>query len=386
MTIAGIIAEYNPFHTGHAWHIAETRRALGGDAAVVCAMSGAWVQRGEAAISDPWQRAAAALQNGADLVLYLPALWSAASAEAFARGGVGLLAATGVVEVISFGSETGELAPLQAAASCMAGPEYTAALRAALATGISFAAARQRAVRACIGAGADCLSGPNNNLAVEYLRALPHGITPLTIPRAGAGHDAAQLGEYASASALRTLLRTGKEEQAAAYLPAGAPEGRYDLARCQRAVLARLRSMTAAEFDTIDPGGEGLGRRLYKAVQAASTLDEVYTLAKCKRHAHARLRRMALWAFLGLDEAARPAQVPYLHVLGMTPRGQAVLRQMKEAAQIPVLAKPARAAGLEGAARAVFETESRCMDLFALCAQTPPPCGRLWRMRPVLWP
>ena len=123
MNIVGIIAEYNPFHLGHARQIAETRRALG-DCAVVCAMSGHWVQRGECALTDKWSRAALALSGGADLVLELPTPWAMASAESFARGAVGLLAATGVVDVLSFGSETGELAPLRAAAAALDGPDY----------------------------------------------------------------------------------------------------------------------------------------------------------------------------------------------------------------------------------------------------------------------
>ena len=116
MATAGIVAEYNPFHRGHAWHIAWTRQTLGADTAVICVMSGHWVQRGECALTDKWSRAALALSGGADLVLELPTPWAMASAEAFARGAVGLLAATGVVDVLSFGSETGELAPLRAAA------------------------------------------------------------------------------------------------------------------------------------------------------------------------------------------------------------------------------------------------------------------------------
>ena len=124
MATAGIVAEYNPFHRGHAWHIARTRRTLGADTAVICVMSGHWVQRGECALTDKWSRAALALSGGADLVLELPTPWAMASAEAFARGAVGLLAATGVVDVLSFGSETGELAPLRAAAAALDGPDY----------------------------------------------------------------------------------------------------------------------------------------------------------------------------------------------------------------------------------------------------------------------
>ena len=143
METAGIVAEYNPFHSGHAWHIAETRRRLGGEAAILCVMSGHWVQRGECALADKWSRAAAALSGGADLVLELPTPWAMASAEAFARGAVSLLAATGVVDALSFGSEAGELAPLAAAAAALDGPEYPERLRAALGRGLSFPAARQ---------------------------------------------------------------------------------------------------------------------------------------------------------------------------------------------------------------------------------------------------
>ena len=119
MAVAGIVAEYNPFHLGHAFHLARTKAALGPDGAAVCVMSGHWVQRGDCALADKWTRAALALAGGADLVLELPTPWAMASAEAFARGAVGLLAATGVVDTLSFGSEDGDLSPLQAAAAAL---------------------------------------------------------------------------------------------------------------------------------------------------------------------------------------------------------------------------------------------------------------------------
>ena len=183
METVGIVAEYDPFHRGHAWHIAETRRLLGGGA-VVCVMSGHWVQRGACAVTDKWTRAAAALMGGADLVLELPTPWAMASAEPFARGAVALLHATGVVDALSFGSEAGKLAPLEGAAAALDAPDYPERLRAALARGLSFPAARQEAA-----GGAPCLSTPNNNLGVEYLRALrarDSPIWPTTVPRRGA--------------------------------------------------------------------------------------------------------------------------------------------------------------------------------------------------------
>ena len=237
MATAGIVAEYNPFHRGHAWHIARTRRTLGADTAVICVMSGHWVQRGECALTDKWSRAALALSGGADLVLELPTPWAMASAESFARGAVGLLAATGVVDVLSFGSETGELAPLRAAAAALDGSDYPERLRAGLARGLSFPAARQAAV------GADCLASPNDNLGVEYLRALPPGMEALTIPRRGAAHDGPAAGGFASASELRALLRAGRAAEANPYLTAPWSGEAASMAHIDRAVLARLRTM-----------------------------------------------------------------------------------------------------------------------------------------------
>ena len=119
MSTAGVVAEYNPFHRGHAWHLERTRAALGPEGAVVCVMSGHWTQGGRCALADKWTRAALALEGGADLVLELPVAWATASAERFARGAVELLAATGVVDTLSFGSEAGDLAPLSRAAACL---------------------------------------------------------------------------------------------------------------------------------------------------------------------------------------------------------------------------------------------------------------------------
>ena len=383
METAGIVAEYNPFHRGHAWHIAETRRRLGGDAPVVCVMSGHWVQRGECALADKWLRAALALDRGADLVVELPTPWAMASAESFARGAVSLLAATGVVDVLSFGSETGELAPLEAAAAALDAPDYPERLRAALGRGLSFPAARQEA------AGAACLSAPNNNLGVEYLRslrALGSTIRPLTVPRQGAGHDGPAAGGFASASELRRLLRAGRGEEAAPYLTAPWSGELADMQHIERAVLARLRTMGEGDWAALPDGGgaEGLPSRLAKAAREAVSLEDFYTRAKTRRYTHARLRRLALAAFLGLRAAERPAAPPYVRVLGLGGRGRALLRRMKDTCPLPVIVKPAQARELDGPARALFEAEARYTDLYGLCFPTPRPCGGEWTHSPVV--
>lgn len=383
METAGIVAEYNPFHRGHAWHIAETRRRLGGEAPVVCVMSGHWVQRGECALADKWLRAALALDRGADLVVELPTPWAMASAESFARGAVSLLAATGVVDVLSFGSETGELAPLEEAAAALDAPDYPERLRAALGRGLSFPAARQEA------AGTACLSAPNNNLGVEYLRslrALGSTIRPLTVPRQGVGHDGPAAGGFASASELRRLLRAGRGEEAAPYLTAPWSGELADMQHIERAVLARLRTMGEGDWAALPDGGgaEGLPSRLAKAAREAVSLEDFYTRAKTRRYPHARLRRLALAAFLDLRAAERPAAPPYVRVLGLGGRGRALLRKMKDTCPLPVIVKPAQARELDGPARMLFESEARYTDLYGLCFPAPRPCGAEWIHSPVV--
>ncbi len=150
MRTIGIIAEYNPFHSGHRYHLSRLKASFPG-CAIVCCMSGHWVQRGDAALADKWTRAELALQGGADLVLDLPTLWSVSSAETFARGGVFLLGATGVVDTLSFGSEAGVLPPLQAIARVLSSTALDVALREGLQQGLSYPTARQKAVQALLG-------------------------------------------------------------------------------------------------------------------------------------------------------------------------------------------------------------------------------------------
>ena len=188
MTVAGIICEFNPLHSGHAYLMAQLRQH--GADAVVCAMSGNFVQRGEPALVNKLSRGEMAVDCGADLVLELPVLWAMATAERFAEGGVSLLARTGVVDTLLFGSESGDLAALRAAAEGLDSPAFTRALRDRQEDGVTFAAARQQALGTLPGVDASLLAQPNNILAVEYLRAIArqgNGLNAATIPRIGAG-------------------------------------------------------------------------------------------------------------------------------------------------------------------------------------------------------
>ncbi|WP_294514827.1 nucleotidyltransferase family protein [uncultured Intestinimonas sp.] len=385
MNVAGIIAEYNPFHRGHDWQIDETRRTLGADTAVVCAMSGHWVQRGECAVTDKWTRAAMALRGGADLILELPTPWACASAETFARGGVGVLSATGVVDTLSFGSESGELEGLRRAAECLDSEDYRTALRGFLDQGLPFAVCRHRAAEELLGAeGASRLENPNDNLGVEYLRALPPEMGALTVRRVGARHDGAPAEGFASASTLRAWLRQGKIARAEGYLTECWQGDIASMEWCERWALARLRTMSLAEAEALPDSGEGLAARLLEAGRRAGSLEEVYNLAKTKRYAHARVRRLTAWAMLGLTAADRPSKIPYLKVLGFTDRGREVLREMRKRASIPVITKPAHAKALPGAGEKLAGLEARCTDLYGLCFARPWPGGVEWRTGPVV--
>ena len=167
MNIIGIVGEYNPFHSGHEYHIQQSRQALGGDCPVVCVMSGDFVQRGEPAIYSKFARAEAACRCGADLVVELPLPWSLSSAEGFARGAVYLLSKLGATH-LSFGSEAGELEPLETIAQTLLDPAVNGEIRQVLSSdaSLSYAVARQKALETRLGELSAQLELPNNILAV----------------------------------------------------------------------------------------------------------------------------------------------------------------------------------------------------------------------------
>lgn len=277
--LTGIIAEYDPFHNGHAWQLQQAK-ALGAQRVAV-AMSCGLTQRGALPLLPESVRVQAALTCGADLVFALPAPYACSGAECFARAGVQLLAAAGC-DALVFGAETPDAALLMEAARVLSGAEYRTALKARLAAGArSFAAARQAAVEAvCPGTGlAALLDKPNNNLAVEYCKAileLGASLVPIPLPRQGAGHGQALTetgGQFASASALRTLWQSGGADAAAPYVPAEVlplyreafAAGQYtDLAAAQRCQLALLRTGCAGAGHFGRSGAPAGSRRAFQ--------------------------------------------------------------------------------------------------------------------------
>lgn len=389
MKTAGIITEYDPFHKGHAWQIARLRQ-LGYGRVVVC-MSCSAVQRGGLSLLPPAVRVQAALASGADLVLALPAPWSCASAERFAQGGVAVLTAVGCVDTLAFGAEVPDAEMLMRTARALAGPDFGPLLAEQLAGGAPFAAARAAAAQQlCPQAGA-LLARPNNNLGVEYCKAIVSqnsALKPLALPRIGTDHDRGPKAGFASGSSLRALWRSGGPEALAPFVPESAlalyqnaAKQALDPKAMDVAILSRLRAMTPEQMAKIRGVNEGLEHRLAKAVRQAASLPQLYDALKTRRYAHARMRRLVLDAALGFEREL-PELPPYVQVLGARQGALALCRD----AHIPCGAGLARLEKTSSAAARTARAHAAAEDLAALCRATPGPMGSAYTHKLVLMP
>lgn len=333
MKIAGIICEYNPLHLGHKQQFDRVRAEFGADCAIVCAMSGNFVQRGAPALLDKSLRARAAVLTGADLVLELPVTTALSSAEGFAAGGVRILSQ--MCDVLCFGAETADKAGLLSAAQALLSGDFPPLLRRELDTGKSFPAARQAALER-MGLSGSLLSRPNNILAVEYCKAIlsqGSGIEPLPIHRAGRYHAQDLDPENPSATAVRRQMLAGSDWRP--YVPAQArpvfeAAPLHALAAGERAVLGKLRAMTDAEWEALPYGSEGLWRKLMHACRREAALEEILTAAKSKRYTRSRLDRMVMCAFLGITEEILETPVPYTRVLAFNGKGRGLLKAARK--------------------------------------------------------
>ena len=365
MRTVGIICEYNPLHLGHKKQMDLLRSRFGSDCAIVCLMSGNYVQRGAPAIVDKSLRAKAALLSGADLVLELPVTYALSSAEGFARGGVEILST--VCDDLCFGAETADPDTLMNTAKALLSEDFPPLLRAGLDTGKSFPVARAAALEQ-MGLDASLVESPNNILAVEYCKAIlatGSDINPLPIHREGSYHDELPDAENPSATALRKLMLEKAEWKP--YVPI--PElfrnsPMHTLAAGETAILARLRTMTDAEFEALPYGSEGLWRKFMHACRSCATLEEIIAATKSKRYTRTRIDRMVMCAFLGITKATLEESAPYVRCLALNDRGRSVLKRMK---QHTVCINAGEAYD-----HPYWELEKRCGDLYGLfCCDGP---------------
>ena len=363
MQTVGVICEYNPFHLGHARQLELLRQKLGPETAIVCLMSGNYVQRGEPAIFDKCVRARAAAEAGADLVLELPVTAVLRSAEGFAAEGVRILSALGC-GFLGFGCESGDGdASLRAAeASCM--PEFEQALHTNMQTGLSYAAARQRALEA-LGQDGQLLMKPNDILAFEYCRALltqNSPMRPLAVLRPGDYHAYTPDAEKPSATAGRRLILSGGDWRR--YVPAeclyeeAAP---HALIWGERAMLARLRGLEKQDWARAAHGSEGLWSKVWRAVQTQPDYEHILEAAKSKRYPRTRLQRLLLCAYLGIDAGQLAEVPPYVRALAFDEQGQTLLRQAKKRGEICLVNAGQRPPDLP-----YYAMECRAADLYTL--------------------
>lgn len=374
MKIAGVIAEYNPFHSGHAYHLRKTREATGCDFVVVC-MAGSYVQRGEAACLSKWDRARMALLCGADAVFELPTLFAVRTADVFARGGVGVLDGLGV-DALSFGSESADLAFLKRLSRLreQEPPEVSRDVQSALREGKSHARAQGEAWAKALNVDPEAIHAPNAILGAEYLRALRalHSPTePFAIARIGDYHNPKAQGRFASATAIRQALWEGRKEEALSFVPPPAAEilrAAGTMHAPDDLLLARLRAMTEAEIAALPDVSEGLERRVKRCAAEAASAEALLDALKCKRYTRARLSRLTAHALLGLTArlSEKHPRVEYARLLGMRNDARPLLKELKQRAQIPIVSGGSQIADHE-----VFHLECRATDLRALQCDRP---------------
>ena len=392
MNFVGIIAEYDPFHSGHALQLRMLRQR-GASTIAVCMSTGV-VQRGGVPILPEAVRVRAALAAGADLVVALPAPYANASAEQFAAAGVHLLAALGC-DTLAFGAETPEPAPLQAAAAALCSAAFPAALRSQLESGLPFAAARAAAAETLCPGAADLLQTPNNILGIEYCKAILEQeapMTPVPLPRVGAGHGQALAesghAQFASASALRALWAEQGADALTPYVPEKALElykkaeidGMYtDHAAAGRCELALLRAACARPepFAAVRGVSEGLDHRLENAVRSCTGLPQLLDALTTVRYPRARMRRLAMDAALGYETDTVPALPPYLHLLGARREALPLLKH----AFLPLSHSLAKLEKENDACARMAAAQAGASDFGALCRRVPGPMGGVYRQK-----
>ena len=345
-TVLGIIAEYNPFHNGHLYQIEEAKRQTGAEYVVVI-MSGNFTQRGNTSLINKWAKTQMALENGVDIVLELPTIYSISSAENFAQGAIKILESLKVVDTLCFGTETGDFAALNNIANVLHNEpkEYSAILNHELGKGISYPKARENALMMYLNdikRYANILSGSNNILAIEYLKALKKlksEIKPFPIERKKVYYnDEKIVDEFASSTAIRKLVALEQYDDLRKVMPRNSymllkeeiRKGNYvlDLIKYEKEILYTLRKMTLKEIANLPDVAEGLEHAIKNAANSCNTLLEFVNIVKTKRYTQTRIQRILLYALLGItkkDMENSKKIIPYARVLGFNNKGKEML-------------------------------------------------------------
>ncbi len=382
MRVCGVVAEYNPFHNGHKYHIDKIREK--GFDGIVAVMSGNVVQRGDFAFLEKHIRAKQALNNGVDLVLELPAPFVLSSAQKFAFGSVSILHSLGVVDSLCFGSECGEIEKLREIASFDGENDISSFLS----SGVSYAKGFSELVESELGKEyADILSSPNNVLGVEYIRALNKlnsDIVPFTVKRQGAEHtDKFSKDGFCSAGYIRESFgKTDISEcmPASSYrlLKEANEKGvsPVSLYNDEKTILSMLRILNRNSFSSVQDLSEGIENRLFSAVSSACSLDELYSLIKTKRYTMSRVKRLVMNALFNIGDEYTASVPPYIRVLGFNEKGREILKNVKKNSSKPIYTLHSDFNNADEDAKKLYSLECKITDLFYCFTPKTFPCGR----------
>lgn len=386
MSVVGIIAEYNPLHNGHVYHLKQAIEKAEASFVIVV-MSGNFVQRGEPACTDKYTRAQWALQAGADIVLELPCVFANSSAQSFAEGAVRLLNATGVVTDLAFGCEQASLSVLNQLLEVIVNepPEYKACLKLHMKSGKSYPRARYDALQE-LGAPGSMLQElvkPNNILAIEYLRSLKRlksSIRPLPIERIGSDYNDAYLtGEFSSATAIRNAVKSG-DSQVTDALPlfvSGAmkfdeqfPVTSNDVGAM---MLFKIRNMSLEEIRELPDVSEGFEQTLSAAAKTAVSAESFFESVKSKRYTLARCKRIGMSALLGLTKELQSEMVEdrnlYFKVLGLKKDARSLLSAIASISKVPIIMRNSDIFKCSETGRASLDIDALSTDILAYALQ-----------------
>ncbi|MBP3502483.1 MAG: nucleotidyltransferase [Clostridia bacterium] len=350
--VLGIIAEYNPFHNGHMYHLQKAKEQSGAQYSI-CVMSGNFVQRGNTSILNKWKKAEMALKNGIDLVIELPTIYSVASAESFSLGAIKLLDTLKIVDAISFGAETDDFAALNNISNIAfeEPKKYKDLLNKELKKGISFPKARENALMLYLDDNkryANIINSPNNILAIEYLKSLKKiksTIQPIPIKREKVYYNENTIvDEFASATAIRNLLKNKQFSEIRKVVPKDTYEilskeselGNIvlDLSAYEKQIIYNLRKMTIEEIAQLPDVNEGLEHSIKNAANFSNNIKDFINIVKTKRYTQTRIQRILICALLGItkkDVIMSKRNIPYIRVLGFNEKGKELISRISKA-------------------------------------------------------
>lgn len=350
--VLGIVAEYNPFHNGHLYHLEKSKQDTNSNYTVAI-MSGNFTQRGSTSLVDKWSKAEAAINSGIDLVLELPVLYATSSAENFAEGAIKILNSLNVVDYISFGAETDDIEILDKCADVLfhEPKKYKTLLTHELSKGVSFPKARENALMMYLNnirKFANVLSSPNNILAIEYLKAmkkLKSNLQPYSIQRYEVGYnDLTYTKNTASSTAIRNMIKNDGFTALSGLMPSSSYAILMKNIKCghiipdisvfEKQIIYALRKMTTSEIADLPDVSEGLEFAIKNAANSCNTFAEFMNIIKSKRYTSTRIQRILVYALLGItkkDIALSKRVQPYIRVLGLNKRGKFLISEIAKA-------------------------------------------------------